>query len=255
MDAAYLSSAAKMLTILEALALARTAEPPGLTVTALAQVLDRDKSSVSRQLKPLVESGPVERNESGLHKVGWRLFAIAARAGDQRLLLLAPPVVRRLTQVLREGEHLSVRRGAEVLTILSEGPRSPIDSAGWVGRTVPAACTSSGRALLLDHTPEEIRDMFADGFVRGPGANAPRNVDELIERVAADRERGFVSAMGEWGDDLGAVGAPIRDARWRIVAAVNVSGPACRLGKGLANAGQQVSRAAVYLSRAAAAGF
>lgn len=255
MDAASVSSAARMLTILEALALARTAEPPGLTVTALARVLGRDKSSVSRQLKPLVESGLVERDESGRHTVGWRLFAIAARAGDQRLLLLAPPVVRRLTQVLREGAHLSVRRGAEVLTILSEGPRSPIDSAGWVGRTVPAACTSSGRALLLDHTPEEIRDMFAGRFVRGPGANAPRDIDELIERVAADRERGFVSALGEWEEGLGAVGAPIRDARRQIVAAVNVSGSAYRLGKGLVNAGQQVSRAAVYLSHATATGF
>lgn len=243
------TSAAKMLAVLEALSRSSREESAGLTVAALARALGRDKSSMSRQLKPLVDLGLVERGEDGLHRLGWKLFAVAAQAGDQRLLLLAPPVMRRLTQVLRERVHLSVRRGAEVFTILSEGPQRSIEAVGWVGRTVPASCTSSGRALLFDHSAEEIRELFADGFETGPGANAPATVEELIERVGSARQRGFAPVVDEFDDDLSAVAAPVRDARGQIIAALNVSAPSYRLKSSLGTAGQHVSQTAAYLSR------
>lgn len=247
------TSAAKMLAVLEALSQASRGGSPGLTVAGLARTLGRDKSSMSRQLKPLVELGLVERGEDGLHRLGWKLFAVAAQAGDQRLLLLAPPVMRRLTQVLRERVHLSVRRGAEVFTILSEGPQRSVEAVGWVGRTVPASCTSSGRALLFDHGADEIRDLFADGFPKGPGAGAPVTVEELIDRVAAARQRGFALVADEFDDDLSAVAAPVRDARGQIVAALNVSAPSYRFRSSLGAAGRHVSQTAAYLSRALSA--
>ncbi len=175
------TSAAKMLAVLEALAQSGspaqagavdqpgTGEPFGLTVAELSRVLEREKSIVSRQLKPLVELGLVERGDDGRHRLGWRLFAVAAQAGDQRLLLLAPPVLRELTRLLRECVHLSIRRNTEVLTILSERPHRAVEAAGWVGRTAPISCTSSGRALLFDHRPEEIHELLRDNFFRGPG--------------------------------------------------------------------------------------
>ena len=244
------TSAAKMLAVLEALSQASRGGDAGLTVAALARALGRDKSSMSRQLKPLVELGLVERGDDGLHRLGWKLFAVAAQAGDQRLLLLAPPVMRRLTQVVRERVHLSVRRGAEVFTVLSEGPHRSVEAVGWVGRTVPASCTSSGRALLFDHSPEEIRCLFSDGFAKGPGANAPTGVEELIERVMAARQRGFALVVDEFDDDLSAVAAPVRDARGQIVAALNVSAPSYRLRPSLSTTGRHVCQTAAYLSRA-----
>ncbi|MHA7262243.1 IclR family transcriptional regulator [Arthrobacter sp. TMN-37] len=259
------TSAAKMLAVLEALAQSGaparsgavdqsgTAEPFGLTVAELSRVLEREKSIVSRQLKPLVELGLVERGDDGRHRLGWRLFAVAAQAGDQRLLLLAPPVMRELTRLLRECVHLSIRRNTEVLTILSERPHRAVEAAGWVGRNAPISCTSSGRALLFDHRPEEIQELLGAHFFRGPGPNAPASVEEMNDRVIAARTRGYALAVDEFDEDLTAVAAPVRDVHGRIVAALNVSAPSYRLRDSADAAGRHVSRAAAYLSRALSA--
>lgn len=247
------TAAAKLLALLEVLAESDTDSREGLTVAEVARALGRDKSIVSRHLKPLVELGLVERDDTGRHSLGWRLFAVAAKAGDQRLLLLAPPVMRHLTQMTRERVHLSIRRGPEVFTVLSESPHRTIEVTGWVGRTTPVTCTSSGRALLVDHSDEEIRDLLAGRFQRGAGPGAPANVEELIERVAEARRRGFAIVADEFDEDITAVAAPVRDAHGRVAAALNISAPSYRLHEHVSTVGRKVSQAALHLSRTLAA--
>ncbi|WP_034269733.1 IclR family transcriptional regulator [Haloechinothrix halophila] len=243
------TAAAKLVALLDALSGSDSPSREGLTVAELARSMHRDKSIVSRQLRPLVELGLVERSEDGKHSLGWRLFAIAAKAGDQRLLLLAPPVMRRLTQLVRERCHLSIRRGTDVFTILSESPQRPVEAIGWIGRTSPVNCTSSGRALLFDHTDEEIRELYAERFIPGPGPHAATNVDDLLTRLKEARRRGFALVDGEFDADLSAVGAPVRDVRGNIVAALNISAPAYRLRDRITAAGQNIAQAAAHLSR------
>ncbi|MEJ7742882.1 MAG: IclR family transcriptional regulator [Nocardioidaceae bacterium] len=244
------TAAGKLLALLETLSQSDTEARDGLTVAEISRAMGRDKSIISRQLKPLVELGIVERNDEGRHGLGWRLFAVAARAGDQRLLLLAPPVMRQLTRLSRERVHLSILRGSSVFTILSESPNRTIEAVGWVGRTAPMNCTSSGRALLLDHSDDEIRNLMRGRFELGPGPNAPRDVEDLIERLSTAKQQGFAITSDEFDEDLSGVAAPVRDVHGRIVAALNISAPSYRLKDRLMTAGRQVSHAAVYLSQA-----
>ena len=242
------TAAAKLIALLEGLVDVDSDARDGLTVAELSRALDRDKSVISRQLKPLVELGIVERSPDGRHSVGWRLFAIASRAGDQRLLLLAPPVMRRLTQLLRERVHFSILRGGEVFTILSESPRRTIEAVEWVGHTSPLTCTSSGRALLFDHSDDEIRDLFGNGFATGHGANAPRTVDDLIARISQARQAGVACLVNEFDDDLTAIATPVRDVHGRITGALNVSAPSFRMRTNQPAVGRSLIAAATHLS-------
>jgi len=237
---------------LEALSDADAAGRTGLTVSELARAVQRDKSAVSRQLGPLVDLGLVERTPDGRHHVGWRLFTLAAKAGDERLLLLAPPVMRRLAALTQERVHLSVLHGRDVLTVLSESSQRVIEAVGWVGRTSPVYSTSSGRALLFDHTDETVRTLLQDASFSGAGPAAPRDVDALLTRLAQARRRGYATTAGEFDPDLVAVAAPVRDFSGRVVAALNVSAPLFRLGRRLDAAGQQVAAAAAHLTSAVA---
>lgn len=246
------TAAARLLVTLEALSDADAAGRTGLTVSQLARAVQRDKSAVSRQLGPLVDMGLVERTLDGRHHVGWRLFTLAARAGDQRLLLLAPPVMRRLAALTRERVHLSVLHGRDVLTVLSESSQQVIEAVGWVGRTSPVHCTSSGRALLFDHTDEAVRTLLRGVSFVARGPAAPPDVDALLTRLAQARRRGYATTAGEFDPDLVAVAAPIRDFRGRVVAALNVSAPSFRLGRRLDSAGRQVAAAAAHLTSAVA---
>lgn len=203
----------------------------GLGVVRIAEIVGGDKGQLSRLLKTLAESGLVERDRDTLvYRLGWQLYALAARAGDQRLVTAARPLLVRLVESLGERVNLSVLRGAEVLTVLSESPPWEIQAAGWVGRTVPACCTSSGRALLLDAQRGELAALFADKGLARPAPKAPRTVDELFVRVQSSRARGYAVVNQEFEPGLVGAAAPVRDYRGRVCAAINVSAPKFRIG-------------------------
>ncbi len=220
----------------------------GLGVVRLAEIVGQDKSQVSRALAALADSGLVDRDpDSRAYRLGWRLFALAARSGRPRLITLAPAVLTGLVAALGETAHLSVLQGGLVLTLLSEAPPSAISARGWSGRTVPVTCTSSGRALLFDHDLAALATLLTpESFVGLP--SAPRDVDELYRRIREARARGFATVDEEFEPGLVGAAAPVRDFSGRIVAAVNVSGPKFRLGKQIRAAGEAVREAAQTLS-------
>jgi len=223
----------------------------GLGVVRIAELVGREKSQVSRALKTLAGSGFVERDPDTLtYRLGRTMFALGAQADDARLLDLARPVLDGLLERTQETAHLSVLDGTEVVTLLSKAPDSAVRAAGWAGRRVPAACTSSGRALLFDHDADELRRRFAGVELPSGGPNAPRSLDDLVARIARDSVGGVAVSIEEFEAGLVAVAAPVRGPRGDIVAVVNVSAPEFRLGSELQATGQHVRRAASELSAA-----
>ena len=223
------------------------AAAPG--VTKIAALIGSDKSQVSRSLKILVDDGLVDRDPNTLgYRIGWRLLAMAGRSSRSNLLAVAQPLLKRLVRETGERAHLSVLGGTVVLTVLSEGSEHAVQAAGWVGRSVPLHSTSSGRALLLDHTREELAALFVGRSFAGTTAKAPRNLRQLHERIAAARADGFAVVDEEFEPGLVGVAAPVRDFGGRIVAALNVSAPKFRFAARLARAGEQVKAAADELS-------
>jgi IclR family KDG regulon transcriptional repressor len=223
----------------------------GLGVVRIAELVGREKSQVSRALSALAATGMVDRDPaSRAYRLGWRMYALAARSGRPRLVSLAPPVLRSLVAESGETAHLSVLQGGEVMTLLSEAPGYAITASGWTGRTVPVICTSAGRALLFDHDLATLRKLVGSARFAGLGPGAPGDVAELYRRIEAGRDRGYASVDEEFEDGLVGVAAPVRDPGGRILAAVNVSGPKFRLGGHLAAAGEMVRAAGQQLSHA-----
>ncbi len=240
----------RALAILFALGEDEAASDGGLGVNRIADLVGREKSQVSRSLKILAQYGLVERDPGTLgYRLGWRLYSLAARSGHASLLAAAAPLLKRLRTDLGETVHLSLLQGAEVMTVLSESANRTVLAAGWVGRTVPVHCTSSGRALLFDHELSELRALLGDVELDGAGPTAPRDVDELFGRIATARARGFALVDEEFEAGLVAAAAPVRDFTSRVVAAVNVSAPKFRLGDRLDAAGVAVKVVADELSR------
>jgi IclR family KDG regulon transcriptional repressor len=221
----------------------------GLGVVRIADLIGREKSQVSRTLKTLAESGFVDRDAATLrYRLGWRFFALAARAGKQRLLSIAPALLERLVKNLGETAHLSVLQGLEVLTVLSESPPHAVKADGWAGRTVPIYCTSSGRALLFDHDHEALSLLLSGVEFRELRPGTIRNVEELHESLVVARAQGYSLVDEEFEFGLVGVAAPVRDFKGELVAALNVSAPKFRLGERLEAAGQEVKSAADELS-------
>lgn len=237
--------------ILIALGSDEAVEHGGLGVVRIAELVGREKSQVSRALSALAACGMVDRDPaSRAYRLGWRLYALAARSGRPRLISFAASALHGLVAECGETAHLSVLQGGEVMTLLSEAPPSAITANGWTGRTVPVICTSAGRALLFDHDLSTLEKLVGSASFAGLGPGAPSDVAELYRRIEAARDRGYAPVDEEFEDGLVGVAAPVRDLSGRIVAAINVSGPKFRLGGQLSATGEAVRCAAEDLTEA-----
>ncbi|MFL5927665.1 MAG: IclR family transcriptional regulator [Gaiellaceae bacterium] len=215
-------------------ALADSEAGDGLGVVALTERVGGDKSQLSRTLRTLEEHGFVERNAETLaYRLGWRLFAVAARVGESRLVSEAPPLLRALVRELGESVHLSVRQGRQVLTLLSESPPATLHAPGRVGGLTPLATTSAGRALAFDLDAAELEDL-------GLAAHA--------DAIAEARRLGYAIVREEFEPGLVAAAAPVRDSSGRVVAAINVSAPRFRFDERLEEGAAGVADAAAALS-------
>lgn len=215
-------------------ALGEPAAADGLGVVALAELVGGDKSQLSRTLKTLEEHGFVHRDPETLaYRLGWRLFALAGRVAEARLVAAAPPVLRGLVRELGESAHLSVRQGDQVLTLLSESPAATLHAPGRVGGLTPLASTSAGRVLAFDLDAAELKSL---------------GLQRQADAIAAAREVGYAIVREEFEPGLVAAAAPVRDAAGRVVAALNVSAPRFRFDDRLDEAALRVVAAANALS-------
>jgi DNA-binding IclR family transcriptional regulator len=222
------------LAVLEALAGDEASRAGGLGVVRLAELVGADKSQTSRTLATLAAHGMVERDPVTLaYRVGWQVYALAAQAGEPRLPAAAAPLLRRLVRELGESAHLSVRRGASVLTLLSESPASAIHAPVPAGTLTPLLTTSAGRALAVDFDEAELAELGLEG---------------AAARIAEARHLGYAIVREEFEPGLVAAAAPVRDAGGRVVAALNVSAPAFRFADRLEEAAAAVKAAAEELS-------
>jgi len=207
------------LAVLEALASGESSRRGGLGVVRLAELVGSDKSQTSRTLVTLAEHGLVERDPDTLaYRVGWQVYALAARAASRACSPPAPRLLRGLVRDLGESAHLSVRQGASVLTLAlgvarQRDPRTGARGLADAARHHPSA----GRALAFDLAPKSsarsgspatradrggacarLRDR-ARG-VRAPVSSRPQRrcatAGAASWRPSTSRPRPFASARG-----------------------------------------------------------
>lgn len=261
------------LELLEALSSVEAARGGGLRVLRIAELTGRDKAVVSRSLATLAAAGLVERDKATLaYRLGSRLYALAALTAASRLVSIARPALRRIALETRETANLSVLRGGNVLTVMSELSPHEFRATGWEGVTTSAWRTPSGRALLSDWDVDTLRLWFDEhgdekpvigraysGLQASPFAvrqqvttapGAVKDFDTLLTELARVRERGYALSVEELEQGIVAASSPVADFTGRIVAAINVSAPTSRIGSDATQLGIYIARIAGELSHA-----
>jgi DNA-binding IclR family transcriptional regulator len=265
------SGLARDIEVLEALGVPEALEAGGLGVVRIAELTGREKTVISRTLATLADAGLVARDKETLgYRLGPRLFALAARTAEAVLVREARPHLRRIARHTGETAHLSVLRGGNVLTLVSELSPYEFRTAGWEGVTTAAWRTPSGRALLSDWDDEELAAWYDlhghDQPMVGPGRSdvtasafavldAPppervvvHDLDDLRAEIARIRRCGYAISDEELEVGVVAASAPVTDFTGRVVAAVNVSAPKARMPGSLETIGEFVARATEPLS-------
>lgn len=257
--------------VLEALGQPEAFRNGGLGVVRIAEITGREKTVISRTLATLAGAGLVSRDPETLtYRLGPRLFALAARTAEAVLVRESRPYLRRIARHTGETTHLSVLRGGNVLTLVSELSPYEFRTAGWEGVTTAAWRTPSGRVLLSDWDDEELAAWYEqhgnDRPMVGPGRtdlvssaftvlDAPppeqvvvHDLSDLRAEIALVRQRGYAISDEELEVGVVAASAPVTDFTGRVIAAVNVSAPKARMPESLDTIGKFVAKATEPLS-------
>ncbi|GAT71922.1 regulatory protein, IclR [Microbacterium sp. HM58-2] len=243
-----LSSMGRGFDVITALA-RRSTSGEGATVNALAGDLGRERSQVSRTLSALTALGLVERRRDRGLALGWTWYATATELTDRRLHTHGIPVLDALSAELGEAAFLGVLQGDSTVTVLESLPDDSRMIGSWIGRSYPAYCSDAGRATLWDADDDEVRAVFSRTTFHPQGPRSPRSVEDLLERLADDRRRGYSVVDEEAEPGLYSVAAPVWDFRGEVIGAIQIVGTRSELLGRSGECGTACVRAASALSR------
>jgi DNA-binding IclR family transcriptional regulator len=217
-------AARQALELLQALA----RQPVPVPAAALARDLGLPRSTTYHLLAELVDAGfVVHLPEERRYGLGVSAFEIgSAYLRQEPLARLGRPVLSRLVERVGHSAHLAVLHGREVLYVVEQRAPGRPPLVTDVGVRLPAHLTASGRALLADLPPAQVRALFpdADAFVSRHGTG-PRRLSELRRLLSEVRRQGFAGEDGEVTPGFASVAAAVHDHAGRPVAAVALTCP------------------------------
>jgi len=204
--------------------------PTEAGVTELARKLGLHKSTASRLLATLQRRGLVEQDEeSGKYRLGLVVIRLAERAEKTLdLRTLARPELERLARSTRETVGLAILEVDRCLTVAQVDGPNMVACPDWTGRTTPLHCVASGKILLATMPERDVMRLAKKGL-QSCTERTITTLEGLLEELARVRRRGFATAFSEWEPGQNAVAAPVHDARGRVVASVDIWGPAYRI--------------------------
>lgn len=184
------------------------------------------KTTVLRLLRTLEDDGFVYRDSAFRYHLGAGLFALSSRALEQRpVLAAAAPHLAALNRNSGHTVHLAAYEGGEAVYIDKYDSRHPVRMYSRIGLRARLHCTAVAKVLLADLPPHERRAV-AEGIAYEP--LTPHTLTEpeaFLAELTRVAEQGYAVDRGEHETFIHCVGAPVRDATGRVVAAVSLSVP------------------------------
>ena len=194
------------------------------SVSELSSIVGRERSQVCRMLKSLRQAQVVEQDPySHRYRLGWKVQVLAAGAGDQVLVGASRPILQALVARTGEVALLTVQEANRGLTVMREESQNSLRRGGWIGQRSAMHYTATGRALMFDADDELVKALTVDQFGADSrsGPNAPRNLDELLERLRVERKQGYAIASEEVETGLTSVSVPVRNQQGHLLAQGN----------------------------------
>ncbi len=207
-----------------------------LGVSELSRRLDLHKNNVFRLLATLQQGGYVEQSsDNDRYRLGPACLELGhSYARHHTLVRRARPILEELVRKVGETAHLAMLRDHEVVHLDGVLADRRVVTSLRVGERLPAHCTALGKVLLALGDARD-RDAFEQRIATEDGLAAltEATVDDapaLARELAKIAEDGYALDREECEPGMSCVGAPVRDDRGIVVAAISISGPSFRMG-------------------------
>jgi IclR family acetate operon transcriptional repressor len=224
-----------------------------LRIADVSRELGVAPSTAHRLTKMLEYHGFVSQDPgSKAYRAGPMLVKVGLQVlQDIDIRAVARPMLQQLVARVDETGNLGMLQGTEVLMLDSIETRRSLRVGARVGRVLPAHASASGRALLAEMPPEQLREIYPNARLPRTTQNTIATRRQLEEELAATRARGYAVQRGEIEDEVAAVAAAVRERPGGANFAVAVALPVFRLDDArLSELGRAVVKTAANLSRA-----
>ena len=194
-----------------------------LTVSQVASRTGLARPTARRLLMTLEQLGYV-RSVGGAYSLTTKVLEIGTAAiAAQGLWDVARPHLMALVSRTHESSSMSQLDGSDIVYTARVPVAKIIALSVSIGIRLPAVATSMGRVLLSELDPEDL-----DAVLEQPSRSGiiPRVVPsraELDDDLAQVREQGWALSDELLSVGIRSIAAPVRDARCRIAAAMNVT--------------------------------
>jgi DNA-binding IclR family transcriptional regulator len=240
-------SAARALQILEALG--RAGAPLG--VRDVARSIGVSSSIAQRLLATLADHGFAEQDAARKYGVGLRAFVVGNTfVSGNALARESFDELQRLAEQHQLNAYLGVLRNRAVVYLLACQSSGPIAIRTSAGADTFLHSTALGKALLFGMPEEDARRLLGREPYSRPTLHSKTRFAALLPELQEARRTGYVVSDEENLIGVYAIGAPVRDARGDVVAAISGALPRHDANRArLQEAARLVTQAAERISR------
>lgn len=202
-------------------------------LTEVGEYLGVASSTAHRLLAMLQYRGFVRQDgRSKAYRPGTALtgvaFAVLQRFDVRETLR---PFLEELNRELSETVHLGILDGTFVRFIDAiESPRT-VRVTSRLAQSMPANCTSSGKALLSQLPREELHRLYPNEELEGLTPNSIRSRAELEIEIENVRRRGYATSAEESEEGVSSVSVAVPSGPSPVAIAMNVAVPVNRMSR------------------------
>jgi len=208
----------RLVRVLETFTPIRTAQ----TVSEIGRRASLPVSTAHRIVGDLVDAGLLERDADNRIHVGLRLWELATRSSSTLMLRQAAlPYMERVQLRLKEHTQLAVLEEDEALCIERLSAPDSGENITRIAGRLPLHASSSG-LVLLAFGGQELESRVLAKPLKRLSPETITDPDELSEKLAEIRRRGYVVAPGYLSRVSTGVAVPVRDQAGAAVAALSV---------------------------------
>ncbi len=204
---------------------------PELGVAEITRALGLKRSTVHRALATMEAGGLLRQLPSSQkYALGPKIFKLAHVAQSQLSLAnVALEPMRELRDRFNETVALHILEGRSRMVIQQvESTHDLRRIYHEMGKPLPLHAGSPGKAILAYLPADEIRKVIEETRLQPLTEETTIDPVRLAQELEVIRRQGFAASIGERSEGISSISCAIRNQEGRVVASINLSGPAER---------------------------
>lgn len=196
-------------------------------ITEMAEVLEVDKSTVSRLMETLRGHDMVQLNKrTKKYRLGLRLLNLGTAAErNLNIIEIARPVIRGVSDKLEQSVHLCAYNNMMAYVIDQTVYRAAFSVSATTGMIEPVHASSVGKCILA-YRPEDMLEQILEGYAYVKYTDKTiLDKEHLLEELRKIKEQGYAIDDEEVSVGVRCVAVPIFSYRNKVRYSIGISGP------------------------------